>query len=139
MTCRSATKTSAAFCVPREWSISGDFPPVACVSSRARKAASGLTLDPPATPPRHPPLRLLYVCYLTLDDPLTHTQVVAYLAGLAKAGHSVHLLTFEPGLTRPRRRRWRRGLRSLGVAWPGLRYPKRTPRPATSLSRAAPS
>ena len=90
-----------------------------------------MTLDPPATPPRHPPLRLLYVCYLTLDDPLTHTQVVAYLAGLAKAGHSVHLLTFEPGLTRPRRRRWRRELRSLGIAWHGLRYHKRPSLPAT--------
>jgi len=41
---------------------------------------------------------VLYVCYLSLEDPLVHSQVVAYLAGLAERGHTVHLLTFEPGL-----------------------------------------
>src|SRR5947209_18294570 len=72
------------------------------------------------------PLRVLYVCYLTLDDPLTHTQVVAYLSGLAEAGHPVHLLTFEPErLTRSRRRRWRVELQRLGIRWHGLRYHKR--------------
>jgi glycosyltransferase involved in cell wall biosynthesis len=69
--------------------------------------------------------RLLYVCYLTLDDPLAHTQVVAYLAGLASAGHDVHLLTFEPGrLTRRRRRDWRDQMKALGIRWHGLRYHK---------------
>ena len=76
-------------------------------------------------------LRLLYVCYLTLDDPLTHTQVVAYLAGLATAGHEVHLLTFEPGLTRAGRRHWRARMRPLGIIWHGLRYHKRPSLPAT--------
>ena len=28
-------------------------------------------------------LRALYICYLSLDDPLVHTQVLAYLRGLA--------------------------------------------------------
>ena len=41
-------------------------------------------------------LRSLYVCYLSLDDPLVDTQVVAYLEGLARRGHTIHLLTFEP-------------------------------------------
>ena len=78
------------------------------------------------------PMRLLYVCYLTLDDPLTHTQVVAYLAGLAAAGHRVHLLTFEPGrLTLARRRQWRRHTHALGITWHGLRYHKRPSLPAT--------
>jgi glycosyltransferase involved in cell wall biosynthesis len=76
-------------------------------------------------------MRLLYVCYLTLDDPLTHTQVVAYLAGLAAAGHEVHLLTFEPGLTRARRRHWRHRMRDSGITWHGLRYHKRPSLPAT--------
>lgn len=76
-------------------------------------------------------LRLLYVCYLTLEDPLTHTQVVAYLAGLAAAGHRVHLLTFEPRLTAAGRRRWRGRMRSLKIDWHGLGYHARPSLPAT--------
>jgi len=77
-------------------------------------------------------LRSLYVCYLSLDDPLVHTQVVSYLAGLARDGHRIHLLTFEPGrLTRSRRRRWRQHLSAHGIAWHGLRYHKRPSLPAT--------
>jgi hypothetical protein len=71
------------------------------------------------------------VCYLTLDDPLTHNQVVAYLVGLAAAGHRVHLLTFEPGLTSARRRHWREQMRALGIHWHGLRYHARPSLPAT--------
>lgn len=74
----------------------------------------------------------LYLCYLSLEDPLVHTQVVGYLAGLARAGHRIHLLTFETGrLTRRRRRRWRRRLAARGIAWHGLRYHKRPSLPAT--------
>jgi glycosyltransferase involved in cell wall biosynthesis len=77
-------------------------------------------------------LRSLYVCYLSLEDPLVHTQVVAYLSGLARAGHRIHLLTFEAGrLTPGRRRRWRRSLSAEGIAWHGLRYHKRPSLPAT--------
>jgi glycosyltransferase involved in cell wall biosynthesis len=76
-------------------------------------------------------MRILYVCYLTLDDPLTHTQVVAYLTGLAAAGHDVHLLTFEPGLRSTRRRYWRRRMAALGIRWHGLRYHKQPSLPAT--------
>jgi hypothetical protein len=71
------------------------------------------------------------VCYLTLDDPLTHNQVVAYLAGLAAAGHRVHLLTFEPGLTSARRTHWRERMRALGIHWHGLRYHARPSLAAT--------
>ena len=45
-------------------------------------------------------LRCLYVCYLSLDDPLVHSQVVAYLEGLARSGHTVHLLTFDTPMSR---------------------------------------
>jgi hypothetical protein len=76
---------------------------------------------------------MLYVCYLTLDDPLTHTQVVAYLSGLAAAGHDVHLLTFEPDLSGARRRQWRSEMRVRGISWHGLRYHKRPSLPATLL------
>ncbi len=79
-----------------------------------------------------PRLRSLYVCYLSLDDPLVHTQVVSYLSGLASGGHRIHLLTFETGgLTRRDRRARRRSLAAQGIAWHGLRYHKRPSLPAT--------
>jgi glycosyltransferase involved in cell wall biosynthesis len=79
-----------------------------------------------------PPLRSLYVCYLSLDDPLVRTQVVAYLAGLTAQGHVVHLLTFETSrLTRARRREFREQMRAERIHWHGLRYHKRPSLPAT--------
>jgi glycosyltransferase involved in cell wall biosynthesis len=84
------------------------------------------------------PLRALYVCYLSLEDPLVHTQVVAYLAGLSKLGHTVHLLTFETsGLTRSRRRELRATLADRGITWHGLRYHKRPTLVATSVDVAS--
>ena len=70
-------------------------------------------------------IRALYVCYLSLDDPLVHSQVVAYLAGLARLGHTIHLLTFEThALTRSRREALRASMEARGIAWHGLRYHK---------------
>jgi hypothetical protein len=78
-------------------------------------------------------LRSLYVCYLSLEDPLVHTQVIAYLRGLAAAGHQIYLLTFETyRLTRRERRHWRSRLAKDGIAWHGLRYHKRPSLPATA-------
>jgi glycosyltransferase involved in cell wall biosynthesis len=89
------------------------------------------------TPPSRR-LRSLYVCYLSLDDPLVRTQVVAYVAGLARAGHVVHLLTFETTrLTRARRRELREEMRAEGIAWHGLRYHKRPTLPATVFDTLA--
>lgn len=79
----------------------------------------------------HRRLRSLYVCYLSLDDPLVHTQVIAYLGGLARGGHQIHLLTFETARTPRRRRRWRQSLSAQGISWHGLRYHKRPSLPAT--------
>jgi glycosyltransferase involved in cell wall biosynthesis len=76
-------------------------------------------------------LRALYICYLSLADPLVRTQVVAYLAGLAERGHVIHLLTFEPTLNAARRREFRAELAELGITWHGLRYHKRPSLPAT--------
>jgi glycosyltransferase involved in cell wall biosynthesis len=71
-------------------------------------------------------LRSLYLCYLSLEDPLVHTQVIAYLRGLAADGHTIHLLTFEPRrLTRAQRRRIRASLAADGLHWHYLRYHKR--------------
>ena len=77
-------------------------------------------------------LGTLYVCYLSLDDPLVHSQVVAYLRGLAAEGHRVHLLTFDaPGIPRSRRTAMQTELARQGISWHSLRYHKRPSLPAT--------
>lgn len=76
-------------------------------------------------------LRSLYICYLSLDDPLVETQVVAYLEGLAGRGHTIHLLTFETSRDRAGRRRRRHALAARGIHWHSLRYHKRPSLPAT--------
>ena len=40
---------------------------------------------------------VLYICYQSIAEPLTQTQVIAYLEGLVLVGYQVILLTFEPG------------------------------------------
>src|SRR5438552_6520846 len=82
-------------------------------------------------------LRSLYVCYLSLEDPLVHTQVVAYLEGLAGRGHTIHLLTFEPKLGRERTRALESELRARGIEWHALRYHKRPSLPATIYDAVA--
>ena len=77
------------------------------------------------------PLRSLYICYLSLEDPLVHTQVVAYLAGLTAGGHTVHLLTFDPELAPERRLAFAEQLQTKGIVWHSLRYHKRPSLPAT--------
>jgi glycosyltransferase involved in cell wall biosynthesis len=76
-------------------------------------------------------LRCLYVCYLSLDDPLVHSQVVSYLEGLASRGHTVHLLTFDVGLPAGRRRDLEQTLERRGITWHSLRYHKKPSVPAT--------
>jgi glycosyltransferase involved in cell wall biosynthesis len=76
-------------------------------------------------------LRSLYICYLSLDDPLVETQVAAYLAGLARRGHTIHLLTYEPRLSAERKRRLRADLARRAIVWHSLRYHKRPSLPAT--------
>jgi glycosyltransferase involved in cell wall biosynthesis len=75
----------------------------------------------------------LYICYQSVFEPLTQTQVVAYLEGLARDGHGIVLLTFEPrppGAEEARERR--EALRAVGVDWYWLRYHKRPTAPATA-------
>lgn len=76
-------------------------------------------------------LRALYICYLSLDDPLVHSQVVAYLDGLTRRGHTVHLLTFDGDLSAQRRRELEQELAGRGISWHSLRYHKRPTLPAT--------
>ena len=80
----------------------------------------------------------LYLCYQSISEPLTQTQVVAYLEGLARAGYRMVLLTFEPRpLTRAEAREWRERLLARGVTWHWLRYHKRPTAPATAWDIAA--
>ena len=75
----------------------------------------------------------LYICYQSILEPLTQTQVVAYLEGLARAGHQMLLLTFEPRPLGPGEERdLREALRAKGVQWFWLRYHKRPTVPATA-------
>jgi glycosyltransferase involved in cell wall biosynthesis len=76
---------------------------------------------------------VLYVCYLSLEDPLVHSQVVAYLAGLAERGHTVHLLTFEPDLDPRQARAFEERLGRQGIAWHSRRYHKSPSLPATAF------
>jgi glycosyltransferase involved in cell wall biosynthesis len=78
------------------------------------------------------PAGSLYLCYQSLLEPLTQTQVVAYLEGLAQAGYRVVLLTFEPrSLSRDETRQWRKRLASQGIQWHWRRYHRRPTLPAT--------
>lgn len=74
----------------------------------------------------------LYLCYQSILDPLTQTQVVAYLEGLVNVGYRIVLLTFEPrALTHEEQLRCERGLQMKGIIWRSLRYHKRPRLPAT--------
>jgi glycosyltransferase involved in cell wall biosynthesis len=76
-------------------------------------------------------LRCLYVCYLSLADPLVQSQVVAYLEGLVRRGHVIHLLTFDTQLEPDRREVLRARLEAAGITWHSRRYHKRPSLPAT--------
>lgn len=76
---------------------------------------------------------MLYLCYLSLEDPLVHSQVVAYLAGLAERGHVVHLMTFDQRLSESQTRRFEDDLRRLRIVWHRRRYHKRPSLPATAF------
>jgi glycosyltransferase involved in cell wall biosynthesis len=75
----------------------------------------------------------LYLCYQSLMEPLTQTQVVSYLEGLARAGYAMHLLTFEP---RPpsaaAAQAWRERLAARNITWHWRHYHKRPTVPATA-------
>jgi glycosyltransferase involved in cell wall biosynthesis len=76
-------------------------------------------------------LRSFYICYLSVEDPLVHTQVIAYLGGLAARGHTIHLLTFDSPMDEERQAAYARDLEQRGIAWHSLRYHKRPSLPAT--------
>jgi glycosyltransferase involved in cell wall biosynthesis len=75
----------------------------------------------------------LYICYQSIREPLTETQVVAYLEGLAAAGHTMLLLTFErAAIDSAEGRTLADRLLSKGIRWHWLHYHKRPTAPATA-------
>lgn len=75
----------------------------------------------------------LYLCYQSVLEPLTQTQVVAYLEGLARAKYKIILLTFEAiPLRADQEADWRQRLQEKGITWYWRRYHKRPTVPATA-------
>jgi len=80
----------------------------------------------------------LYLCYQSITEPLTQTQVIAYLEGLTKAGYGMVLLTFEPHtLSRQEAATHRERLAKKGITWYWLPYHKRPTAPATAWDIAS--
>jgi hypothetical protein len=80
----------------------------------------------------------LYLCYQSVREPLTRTQVVAYLEGLAVAGYRPILVTFEPRvLGHEEAEVLRGGLARKGIGWYWLRYHKSPTVPATAYDVGA--
>jgi len=79
-------------------------------------------------------VRTLYICYLSLDEPLVQSQVLPYLRELVSGGIEVHLLTFEKELKQQSSAQLAAGRQSLasqGIAWSYLPYHRRPSIPAT--------
>jgi len=73
-------------------------------------------------------MRSLYICYFGVSEPLVSTQVVPYLCELARAGHTIHLLTFEPQSSRVHEAEFAAStmqrLVAMGVTWHWRSYHK---------------
>lgn len=72
-------------------------------------------------------LRVHYITYDGLRDPLGQTQVIPYLLRLGELGHQIDILSFEKS---PEPLGWLRPL-SQHVRWTALRYHRRPTLPAT--------
>jgi glycosyltransferase involved in cell wall biosynthesis len=78
-------------------------------------------------------MRVLYISYNGLAEPLGRSQILPYVQGLSEAGHSFDLLSFEKN--RSATTLSPEEVRSLlppGVRWIPLRYHKRPSVPATA-------
>ena len=79
-------------------------------------------------------LHTLYICYLSLDEPLVQSQVLPYLRELAAGGVKTKLLTFEKDLKQKsgdQLAATQKALASSGITWSFLPYHKRPSMPAT--------
>lgn len=79
-------------------------------------------------------MHTVYICYLSLDEPLVQSQVLPYLRELAGGGVRVSLLTFEKDLkaaSADQLAAKRQALAATGINWTFLAYHKRPSIPAT--------
>ncbi|MEI7920296.1 MAG: glycosyltransferase [Planctomycetota bacterium] len=80
-------------------------------------------------------MKLLYLCYFSLREPLVETQVLAYLRQLAGDGYQIWFITFEPGWpdswTDTEKQATQARLAADGITWVALKYHKRPSLPAT--------
>ena len=73
-------------------------------------------------------MRVLYLSYDGMTDPLGGSQVLPYLAGLSKLGHSFWLISCEkPGADARAWERVGKLCAEAGIGWHPLRYHKRPP------------
>ncbi|MBI3555648.1 MAG: glycosyltransferase [Deltaproteobacteria bacterium] len=73
-------------------------------------------------------MRTLYVSYDGMTDTLGQSQVIPYLAGLAAAGHEIHLLSCEkPDRLKEHETEIRELLASHRIAWHPIFYHKKPP------------
>jgi glycosyltransferase involved in cell wall biosynthesis len=74
-------------------------------------------------------LRVLYICYFGLREPLVQTQVLPYLRTLTASGVEMYLLTFESGPlsngNAAETEQWQQRLRAEGIHWFATRYRSR--------------
>lgn len=80
-------------------------------------------------------MRALHICYFGLRENLVQTQVLPYLEELARDGHEMSIITFEPDLSttwsKESIREQQRLLRTRGIDWRPLAYHKSPSLPAT--------
>ena len=84
-------------------------------------------------------MRVLYLSYNGLLDPLGQSQVLQYLIGLAALGHKIVLLTYEKAdewANESHREAARRATADAGIRWIPLTYHRRPSGPATAYDVA---
>ena len=84
-------------------------------------------------------MRVLYLSYNGLLDPLGQSQVLQYLIGLAALGHKIVLLTYEKAdewANESHREAARRATADAGIRWIPLTYHRRPSGPATGYDVA---
>jgi len=81
------------------------------------------------------PIRILYVTYDGLAEPLGQSQVLGYLERLSTT-HDIHIVSFEKPADREELPALRRRLTEAGIGWTALEYHRRPPLISTALDVA---